>query len=129
MLGLIANNFVRIYHPVSVHPQAASRRHGQGECHKNWRPKAPRSLISNIKIEAAILAIKHSFIVDNYNCGASLGTLSVKGAIAQKYRGAVGTSGNGSTGYMKNYNYDERLENDRASELHRAAQVGLGDRP
>ena len=29
------------------------------------------------------------------------------GAIAQKYRGAVGTSG--GTGYLKNYEYDERL--------------------
>ena len=43
-------------------------------------------------IDAAILAINHSFIVDNYNCGARLGTLNVIGAIAQKYRGAVGTT-------------------------------------
>ena len=45
-----------------------------------------------MRIEAAMLAINHSFIVDNYNCGAKLGTLTVKGAIAQKYRGAVGTT-------------------------------------
>jgi hypothetical protein len=31
----------------------------------------------------------------------------VKGAIAQKYRGAVGTTGN--TGYVKNYEYDDRF--------------------
>ena len=74
-----------------------------------------------------MLAINHSFIVDNYNCGNSLGTLNVKGAIAQKYRGAVGTSG--GTGYLKNYEYDERLHYDRAAELHRAGPVGLGHRP
>ncbi|MBS1891408.1 MAG: hypothetical protein JST59_08945, partial [Actinobacteria bacterium] len=60
------------------------------------------------KIEAALLALQHSFIVDNYRCGARLGTLNVKGAIAQKYRGAVGTTGN--SGYVKNYEYDERLK-------------------
>jgi hypothetical protein len=32
----------------------------------------------------------------------------VSGAIAQKYRGAVGTT-NG-TGYTKDYNYDDRLK-------------------
>ena len=61
-------------------------------------------------IDAAILTINHSFIVDNYNCGEQLGNLTVEGAIAQKFRGPVGTfGGNGSTGYLKNYNYDDRL--------------------
>jgi hypothetical protein len=36
-----------------------------------------------------------------------MGTLEVNGAIAQKFRGAVGTSG--GTGYFKNYVYDDRL--------------------
>ena len=31
--------------------------------------------------------LHHSFIVDNYYCGAALGTLTVNGAIAQKFRG------------------------------------------
>ena len=44
-----------------------------------------------MRIDAAILSLQHSFIVDNYNCGARLGTLTVNGAIAQKYRGPVGT--------------------------------------
>lgn len=96
MLGLIANNFIRVYHPVTISAET-------GECTGN-----ATGVLSNLKIEAAILAIKHSFIVDNYNCGKSLGTLTVKGALAQKFRGAVGTSG--STGYLKNYEYDERLK-------------------
>ena len=98
MLGLIANNFIRVYHPFE---NVTNSKTHQTEC-KN----GPGS-IENPTIDAAILAINHSFIVDNYNCGSSLGTLTVKGAIAQKYRGAVGTTG--GTGYLKNYEYDERL--------------------
>jgi type II secretory pathway pseudopilin PulG len=60
-------------------------------------------------IDAAILSTKHSWIVDNYKCGVSLGKLTVWGSIAQFWRGPVGTAGEGGTGYIKNYNYDERL--------------------
>jgi Tfp pilus assembly protein PilX len=60
-------------------------------------------------IDAAILSTKHSWIVDNYKCGAPLGKLTVWGSIAQFWRGPVGTSGNPGSGYIKNYNYDERL--------------------
>ena len=41
---------------------------------------------TDVRIDAAILSLQHSFIVDNYNCGR-LGKLTVNGAIAQKYRG------------------------------------------
>ena len=62
-----------------------------------------------IQIDASILALKHSFIVDNYYCGSSLGTLTINGAIVQNYRGSVGlTGGNGYT--AKNYTYDNRLK-------------------
>jgi hypothetical protein len=64
--------------------------------------------ITNETIDAAILAISHSFIVDNYSCGSELGTLTVNGAIAQNYRGVVGTTG--GNGYVKSYNYDSRLK-------------------
>jgi hypothetical protein len=62
--------------------------------------------LENPKIDAAILSTKHSFIVDNWKCGKSLGKLTVWGSIAQFWRGPVGT---GASGYIKNYNYDERL--------------------
>ena len=61
-----------------------------------------------LRIDAALLAIDHSFIVDNYDCGNGLGDLKVTGAIAQRYRGAVGTSG--GTGFIKDYLYDDRLK-------------------
>ncbi|HEY1853734.1 MAG TPA: hypothetical protein VGG40_04040 [Solirubrobacterales bacterium] len=112
MLGLIANNFIRVYHPVKLHPEVCEYVNGVKTCHENLaitncEGNATGS-ISNLTIEAALLAIKHSFIVDNYDCGAQLGNLTVKGAIAQKFRGAVGTTN--STGYLKNYEYDERLK-------------------
>lgn len=62
------------------------------------------------EIDAAILSTKHSFIVDNWKCGTKLKKLTVWGSIAQFWRGPVGTGGTtGGSGYIKNYNYDERL--------------------
>ena len=92
LLGLIAQNYVRVYHPCS----------GTGGSNQ-------AGYLANPSIDAAILAVTGSFIVDNYDCGSQgqLGNLSVFGAIAQVYRGPVGTIG--STGYLKNYNYDDRL--------------------
>jgi hypothetical protein len=94
LLGLIANNFVRVYHPVS------------DDCQNNTA-----GWIQNLRIQAAILALNHSFIVDNWSCGPPTGDLSVDGAIAQKFRGPVGTGSGGSiaTGYRKDYEYNDRL--------------------
>jgi type II secretory pathway pseudopilin PulG len=108
LLGLIANNFVRIYHPfcksgvTSCTTEVAET--GPEECHGGQNSS---DSLSNVDIDAAILAIEHSFIVDHYDCGSTLGKLNVEGALAQKYRGPVAL-GN-STGYIKNYVYDDRL--------------------
>lgn len=59
-------------------------------------------------IYASIQTLAHSFWVQSYNLGADLGRLSVRGSIAQKWRGAVGTSG--GTGFDKDYSYDTRLQ-------------------
>jgi Tfp pilus assembly protein PilX len=81
-LGLVANRYVRVMHTCSGNP--------------------------NRTIDGAILTLAHSFFVDNYNCGGTpLGQLTVHGAIAQYFRGIVGQTG--SSGYLKNYNYDDRL--------------------
>ena len=40
-------------------------------------------MVTDVRIDAAIMSLQHSFIVDNYNCGR-LGTLTVNGAIVQK---------------------------------------------
>ena len=64
--------------------------------------------LENPWIYAGILSTTNSFVVDNFNCGEKqLGDLHVYGAIAQNYRGIVGTVG--ETGYIKEYKYDQRL--------------------
>jgi hypothetical protein len=94
-LGLIANNFVRVAHRVSSCANVNTTQYPQ---------------LTNVTIEAAILSLQHSFIVDNYQCGKR-GTLNVTGAIVQKYRGPVGTgtATSVSSGYLKNYWYDDRF--------------------
>ncbi|HXN38273.1 MAG TPA: hypothetical protein VN892_09565 [Solirubrobacteraceae bacterium] len=87
-LGLIATDDVRIYHPCTFN------KNGSESLKDPW-------------IYAAILSTAHSFLVDNYACGAGLGELNIYGAIAQKYRGIVGILG--GSGYDKDYIYDERL--------------------
>jgi hypothetical protein len=69
---------------------------------------------SNPVVDAAILALDHSFFVQNWDSGAPLGNLTVNGVITQEFRGAVGTfSGSPPvirSGYDKDYNYDTRLK-------------------
>jgi hypothetical protein len=112
-LGLIANDFVRVYHPVT-----GSGVNTQGSCpggNNETKSTDPRGWGSNenLVVDAGILSTKNSWIVDNFSCGASLNELTVWGAIAQDWRGRV-TKGPGGGGYPhKNYNYDERLATDQ----------------
>lgn len=75
-----------------------------------WNPtdSSNRTLLSdyNRRIDAAILSVGHTFAVQNPGAGSGRGTLTVNGAIAQKFRGIV-RQGNG--GYTKDYVYDTRL--------------------
>jgi hypothetical protein len=125
LLGLIANNFIRVKHPVCETNQAPSdpdcaggtgvpgsvtEQAAKNDCdadNDGNRAGNGNGSLSNVTIDAALMSIDHSFIVDHYDCGTSLGTLTVNGAISQKFRGAVGTTG--GTGYIKDYNYDDRL--------------------
>jgi hypothetical protein len=101
-LGLIADNFVRVWHPVD-----------RTTVNSTTCSEPSTGKITGRRIDAAILSLAHSFMVDNYYCGSAIGTLTINGVIAQKFRGAVGTpsgsTGGASTGFEKNYNYDERL--------------------
>jgi hypothetical protein len=103
VLGLIANRFVRVKHDVEDACGANNTSSGTGLPEHRVR--------QNYRIEAAILALKDSFVVDNYQCGNALGTLTVYGAIAQKFRGPVGTfSGSDlNSGYAKDYQYNNAL--------------------
>ena len=101
IMGLIGNDHVRVYHEVK------NRTNGGYSCSEDLTTGSK----TNIRIDAAILALNYSFIVDNYYCGSPLGNLTVNGVIAQRFRGPVGTGGSSgnSTGYVKNYGYDDRL--------------------
>ncbi|HET6508607.1 MAG TPA: hypothetical protein VFG42_17575 [Baekduia sp.] len=107
IMGLVANQFVRVYHPQTW-------TNNTNDCTGNTLTTAVT------KIDAAILATTGSFMADNYYCGNDLGKLSVLGAIAQKWRGAVGQAYSqcdskgrncvaSNHGYTKDYNYDDRL--------------------
>ena len=102
VMGLVANQDVRVMHDLGSNDN-------NGNCDQNT---PATTSFPNLKIDAAILALKHSFMVDHYDCGPTLGNLTVNGSIVQDFRGAVGTfNGNGviQTGYLKNYSYDDRL--------------------
>jgi Tfp pilus assembly protein PilX len=101
VLGLVANGFVRVQHRVT-----RSDPTDPNSCTNVNSALYPN--IGDVEIDAAILSVQHSFMVDNYRCGGSEGDLTIKGALAQNFRGAVGTTG--GTGYIKDYNYDDRLK-------------------
>lgn len=88
ILGLIGNNAVWIWNPVNRYGNLLDTS-------------------QNRRVDAAILSVAHTFQVQNYDKGSSRGTLTVNGAIAQKYRGVVRR---GSAGFAKDYNYDTRFK-------------------
>ena len=177
LLGLIANNFVRVYHPVVetyevAHytpktkagtgakgetcesgyaynktlalcvetPKSGYTFHeselldakacntyqsqvetylGKGECEYTdnglFSCDAPNSseALQEPTIYAAMLAVKHGVIVDNFSCGESnKGALKVFGAVAGLFtNGYSGANYEGKFhGYPYNANYDNRLE-------------------
>ncbi len=77
---------------------------------------APNNLSKDLNeptIYAAMLAVKHGVIVDNFSCGKSeLGSLKVYGAVAGLYtNGYSGSEYEGKFhGYPYNANYDNRLQ-------------------
>ena len=87
----------------------------------------PNQTLTSPTIDAAILAVQHSWIVDNFDCGAKLQNLTVNGAIAQYYRGPVAVTG--TTGYLKDYTYDDRLHVTLPPVSVRHRDLGLARRP
>ena len=138
LVGLVAQNSVVVYHPVEVTSwSVTSSGSGSPSCKSapsdtptggsngatcTYTPNGytnldylspPVTYAGDSKkhrwIYASIQTLAHSFWVESYNQGASPGTLSVRGSIAQRWRGIVGT-GSITTGYFKDYSYDKRLQ-------------------
>ena len=104
ILGLVGQNAVWVWNPYGKVACAGSCSGATTYTNKVMLTDTSRS------VDAAILSVKHTFQVQNFDKGASRGDLKVWGAIAQKFRGTVGT-GTGTTGYSKKYQYDLRLKN------------------
>lgn len=96
LLGLVGLNSVWVWNPLT--------------CTTSGRDTTCTGMISTGDriIQAAVLSVRHTFQVQNYADGGGRGKLKVLGAIAQLFRGTVGT-GNAATGYLKEYTYDTRL--------------------
>lgn len=114
LLGLIANNYVEMYHPVSCSSNSSGCNLNfslpSGALFSGESNKSSRNMTATLN--AAILSVNHSFWVQQYAAGSAMTELEVLGAIAQRYRGPVGTTSGGSvvTGYAKDYTYDQRLQ-------------------
>ena len=67
----------------------------------------------DLEIDASIMALSTSFLLQNYWDGPAKGTLTVYGGIIQDERGPVGTFNGGTrqklSGYTKDYAYDSRM--------------------
>jgi len=122
LIGLIAEGFVRVWHPVGAMTSqwfgmasGAGTLNNAGQCTPANSTGAGLPL-DPIYIKAAILTLKHSFVVDNWRCGVQFGpnSLHVEGAIAQLNRGPVGCGtcrvGGLPAGYQKQYVYDPELK-------------------
>ncbi len=113
VLGLVADNYVELSHPVNY-----TISHGNESITGN-ASTCPSGLgngttlcdQSNPIIDAVILALNGSFLVNYWNQGATLGTLTLNGTIDQAWRGPVATASGTTlvTGYAKSYVYDPRL--------------------
>lgn len=90
VLGLVGNDAIWVWNPATSSSSSATALLGD----------------YNRRIDAAMLSVQHTFAVQNPRAGNGRGTLTVNGAIAQKFRGIVSYGG----GYVKDYNYDQRLK-------------------
>ena len=123
VLGLIAYQYVEVNMPVddsgNILPacgSSASNAEPAPLCDPSTSSGNPGGG-QGLQIDASILALQGSFIVNNYGTSNSYtakgneGYLSVYGSIQQDARGPVGTfNGNNSvSGYIKRYLWDPRL--------------------
>ena len=105
VLGLVAQNYVEINHPLDNSGNNVSN------CPAGLGNGAPTCDLSSPIVDAVILALNGSFLVNQWDQGNTLGTLNLNGTIDQAWRGAVAKANSGTivTGYAKNYVYDLRL--------------------
>jgi Tfp pilus assembly protein PilX len=128
-LGLIADKYVRLYHPVKGSCEAGKTssckteespvgsaeytcNQENAEATTDTATKELGGSMTNPIIDAALLSTKNSWGVDNFACGKPLGTINIWGSIAEDWRGRVTCCAAGGD-YVKSYKWDSRLENDQ----------------
>ena len=107
VLGLIANNYIEVNRPL-YNDSASNSLKGTPlpDCNgTTWVPPLcdpatttgdPTGTQQGLTIEAALLALNQSFVVNNYSVSGSEGILGVYGSIQQDARGPVGLVGGGT---------------------------------
>lgn len=132
-LGLIADKYVRLYHPLTgecesgeVAKKCEAKENPAGSAEYECKPSTVENAKSTTDtatkelggalespvIDAAILSTKNSWGVDNFACGKSLGKITIWGSIAEDWRGRVTCCASGGD-YIKAYKWDSRLESDQ----------------
>jgi hypothetical protein len=96
MIGIVGQNALWIWNPMDNIVDNAGVNNDSGTA----------MLGTGRTIYGSLLSVAHTIQVQNYQVGGSRGTLKIVGSMAQKFRGTVGI---GSTGFTKDYGYDDRL--------------------
>ena len=112
-LGLIADKYVEVNRPLLASTSSGNNPTVLNTCTSQAQaPLCDPSSGNGITIDAAVLALNESFVVNNYGDGGTEGQLNVYGSIQQYARGPVGTfNGNQMvTGYQKQYTWDPLLD-------------------
>jgi Tfp pilus assembly protein PilX len=119
VLGLIANNFVEINHPVFSGSGPGSQC-WSGTCNTHGTVAFSGTTsftvpLINPTVNAAILALNHAFGVMNFNQGSigELGNINLTGSLTGKFMDTEGEfdGGGQESGYGVSYTYDSRLQN------------------
>jgi len=123
VLGLVANNFVELSHPMAYTTNFGHENitGNAPTCPSGLGNGTPDCDLSDPIIDGVVLALNGSFLVNYWDQGSPLAAscptsssiancITLNGTIDQAWRGPVGTgSPNVSTGYAKNYVWDPRL--------------------
>lgn len=112
VLGLVANNFVLINHPVH-NTQTAGCPTGMSPCVPFFGSTYFPAVVTNPTLTAAIFSRNDSLGTAWFTQGGALGTLTINGSISGVFMDIEGTfdshSGALIDGYNETYNYDARL--------------------
>ncbi len=121
-LGLIADNYVEVNRPILASTSTNNNPTVLPACASPAATCDPSNGTSGLTIDAAVLALTQSFVVNNYGTGGTEGQLIVYGSIQQFARGPVGTFNQNcppfggsctyslATGYQKHYTWDPLLD-------------------